>query len=88
MSFWKCFSFERVVGGWVGGLVGFWWIVCWHELVVLFKCLKVTTFMARKWVTMHGGQSNEYMNTSDSVAKTSTMVSLNYRSGNHTCFVK
>jgi len=62
---------------WVGGWFGwFLWIVCLHELVVLFKCLKVTTFMAEKWIIVHVGQSNEYMNTSDLVAKTSTMVSL------------
>jgi len=32
--------------------------------------------MAEKWIIVHVGQSNEYMNTSDLVAKTSTMVSL------------
>jgi len=31
--------------------------------------------MVGKGVTVHGGQSNEHMNTFNSVAKTSTMVS-------------
>jgi len=58
--FWKCFRFEWVVDGWVGC---FSWIVCWHEFVVLFKSLKVPTFMAGKGVTVNGGQFNEHMNT-------------------------
>jgi len=48
---------------WVGPLVGFsWiiWIICWHELTVLFKYLKVITFMTGKRVTVHG-QSNEHI---------------------------
>jgi len=55
-SFWKCFPFE-----WVGGLVGFSWIDCWHELVVLYKYLKYSTFIAGKGVTVNGGQSNEHI---------------------------
>jgi len=31
--------------------------------------------MVRKEITVHGGQSNEHMNTSDLVVKTLTMVS-------------
>jgi len=51
-----------------GGCVG------WLVFRGLFAdwLLKVYTFMAGKGVTLNGGQSNEHMNTYDSVPKKST----------------
>jgi len=73
-----CGHFESVFllnEWWMSGLDGFSWIVCWNELVILFKYLKVTTFIVGKGVTVHGRQCNEHMKTFDLVAKTSNMVS-------------
>ena len=36
--------------------------------------LKVSTFMAGKGVTLNSGQSNEHINTYDSVVKSSTKM--------------
>jgi len=59
-----CAHFESVFllnEWWVGVLVGFSWIVCCYELVVLYKCLKVWTFMVAKGISVHSGQCNELL---------------------------
>jgi len=72
-----CVLILKVFSFWMsGGCVG------WLVFRGLFAdwLLKVYTFMAGKGVTLNGGQSNEHMNTYDSVPKKST--------GNLWCFVR